>query len=261
MIEKFPQIKIPNKFFRNTGQLTFADLKDSVDEQETYSNGAVYADFDNDGDLDIVTNNIDEPALLYQNKTNDYLVANSVKKQNDDTAKTNENASREKTPKVSDSLRNHYLQIRLTGDSAKNLRAVGSKLIVYAGKETILYEKFPVHGFQSSIEAPFHAGLGGTKVDSIILIWPDNTYQTIPAGKTDTILNLRYKTGLPLFNYKKAFHSRSLSSDPVSDITAETGLRYTHQENGFPEFNREPLMPHMLSTEGPASGCRRYERR
>src|SRR5678809_336864 len=72
LIARFPQIKIPNKFFRNQGDLSFQDLDDSIaGNKSTYSNGAVYADLDNDGDLDVVVNNIDDPVLVYENKTND----------------------------------------------------------------------------------------------------------------------------------------------------------------------------------------------
>ncbi len=69
LIEKFPQIKIPNKFYKNKGDLSFQDMADSIEnDKPTYSNGAVYADLDNDGDLDMVVNNIDDPVLVYENK-------------------------------------------------------------------------------------------------------------------------------------------------------------------------------------------------
>jgi hypothetical protein len=71
LIDKFPQIKIPNKFYRNTGNMKFEDIHDSVEEIQTYSNGAAYADFDNDGDMDVVVNNIDDEALIYRNTAND----------------------------------------------------------------------------------------------------------------------------------------------------------------------------------------------
>lgn len=74
LINKFPEIKIPNKFYRNKGDLSFSDLTDEIENnQPTYSNGAVYADLDNDGDLDVVVNNIDDPVLIYENKSNDSL--------------------------------------------------------------------------------------------------------------------------------------------------------------------------------------------
>jgi len=239
MIEKFPKIKIPNKFFRNNGSMAFIDSKDRIgNQQETYSNGAVYADFDNDGDLDLAVSNIDEAALIYKNKTNDASQEGSRARSEN---QTNGNVV----------IKPNYLRISLTGDSA-NRRAIGSKLIVYSGKAVMLYEKFAVHGFQSSMDIPFHTGLGQTKIDSAILIWPDNSFQPLPTDKVNTTINLNYQQGLPRFDYIKAFHLRSVTSLPVTDATHESGVAYAHVENVFPEFNREPLIPHMLSTEGPA---------
>lgn len=220
LIDKFPQIKIPNKFYRNTGSLKFEDLQDKIDnDPSTYSNGAVYADFDNDGDLDVVVNNIDEEALVYQNLSND-------KKEQ------------------------LYLQLKLTGPK-NNINAVGSKVIVHAGAEIRTYEKYAVRGFLSSMEAPLHIGLGKSNADSVILIWPDNSFERLNINKQIT-LQLTYREGLPLFDYSRVTSFKINPSFTAEDITAEVNLHYFHQENSFPEFDREPLMPHMLSTEGPA---------
>jgi len=220
LIAKFPQIKIPNCFFHNTGAVRFNDLNGQVrNNRSTYSNGAVYADFDNDGDLDIVVNNIDEPALLYRNNTND-------------TAGS-------------------YLSVRLTGAPA-NRNAIGAKLVLYTNNGLRLYEKSPVHGFLSSMEIPLHVGLKDTHVDSMFIVWPDNSYAPIQWPQQTKELFLQWQPGLAKFDYSKIkdYHQRS----PVffTNITASTGLDYVHKENAFPEFNREPLIPHMLSAEGPA---------
>ncbi|MEJ7737827.1 MAG: VCBS repeat-containing protein [Chitinophagaceae bacterium] len=220
LIDKFPEIKIPNKFFLNTGQLAFRDLKEQIkNNMPTYSNGAVYADFDNDGDLDVVVNNIEDPAILYENKTND---------KNDKP----------------------YLAITLTG-SEDNINAVGAKVIVYANNAIRTYEKYPVRGFLSSMETQVHIGLHGIKVDSMFVIWPDNTYEPIHFS-TGTQLSLNYKKGLPKFPFEKITTHWQNPSKPVSDITRESKLLYRHAENPFVEFDREPLIPHMVSTEGPA---------
>lgn len=220
LIEKFPQIKLPNQFFRNEGRLVFKELgKGVADNPDTYSNGAVYADFDNDGDLDVVVNNIDEPALLYRN-----------------------NAS---SPKDGRSL-----QVVLQGN-AGNRNAIGAKLIAFAGNEIRTYEKYPVRGFQSSMEVPVHIGLAG-KVDSVLLIWPDNTYEQVKMEQDASRITLVYKKGLPAFNYE------ILNPKPVNvvrsltDVTQQVQLLYLHKENPFVEFDREPLIPRMVSTEGPA---------
>ena len=221
LIDKFPQIKIPNRFFHNTGDLKFNDMAAGIEgDLPAYSNGAVYADFDNDGDLDIVVNNIDGPALLYQNRSND-------------------GGSKP------------ALEIQLKG-TASNINAVGAKVIVYANGGIQTYEKYPARGFMSSMETPLHIGLAGLKIDSAFLVWPDNTYQPLILGNTTKTINVKYAAGLPLFNYTFFADKKNALVKQVNDITAETGIGYRHKENAFHEFDRETLIPHMLSTEGPA---------
>lgn len=220
ILDKFPQIKLPNKFFSNKGDIQFQDVASQIkNDKSTYSNGAVYADFDNDGDIDVVVNNIDDPAMLYQNKSND---------------------NKDKP----------FMDIILKG-TAKNINAIGAKLVMFANGGIRTYEKFPVKGFLSSMETPMHIGLDHTKTDSLFLVWPDNTYQKI-TPKTNTTITVNYRTGLPKFNYAIITNHRKNSTKPMEDITPQTGLNYLHKENFFHEFDREPLMPHMLSREGPA---------
>ncbi|MEJ7681573.1 MAG: VCBS repeat-containing protein [Segetibacter sp.] len=220
-LDRYPKIKIPNKLFKNNGELQFKDLENEIqNDKSTYSNGAVYADFDNDGDLDIVVNNIDEPALLYENKSNN------------------------KKDKA-------FVEIKLKG-SAQNINAIGAKIIMYANGGLRTYEKYPVRGFLSSMETPAHIGLNKTKVDSAFLIWPDNTYQPIQLQTGNSPLTINYQKNLPKFDYRLITDYWKNLSKPMEDITSKTNLRYKHEENDFNEFDQEPLMPHMLSTEGPA---------
>ncbi len=221
LVNKFPEIKIPNKLFKNNGNLTFSDMDGLIDNNKpTYSNGAVYADFDNDGDLDILVNNINEAVTLYKNKSND------------------------KKDKA-------FVEIKLKGP-AKNINAIGAKVVIYANGGIRTYEKNPVRGFQSSMEGPIHIGLDKAKVDSAFLIWPDNTCQTIQLTGEKANLGYIYAKGLPVFDYTKITKYWPQLTKPMTDITAQVSLIYKHQENAFPEFDREPLMPHMVSTEGPA---------
>lgn len=218
--ENFPQIKLPNKFYRNKGQASFEDMSASIEgNMPTFSNGAVYADLDGDGDLDVVVNNIEDAALIYENHSND------------------------KGQKP-------YLKIKLTG-SEKNRLAIGAKAMVYTGGEVRTYEQFTVHGFQSSMQAALHIGMAGTKPDSVLLIWPDGTYQKLDTAANKT-QKLVYKKGLPNFNYNSIANQFGPKVFPVQDVTAQTGLNYLHVENPFVEFDREPLIPHMVSGEGPA---------
>jgi hypothetical protein len=220
IIEKFPEIRIKNKFFKNTGQLSFTDQEDSIGSDiPTYSNGAAYADFDNDGDLDIVVNNIDEPVILYKNQ-----------------ATTNAASS--------------FLEVKLAGPPG-NVNAVGAKLILYGDNQMRCYEKYPVRGFQSSMEIPIHIGLAGSKIDSMILIWPDNSYQRVDfSGQKRLVIN--YRKNLAKFQNSTGTHQLNNRSTAFTDVSSKVNLNFKHVENPFVEFDREPLMPHMVSREGPA---------
>jgi hypothetical protein len=124
LIEKFPQIKLANKFYLNKGAAKFDDAALLIkNNPKTYSNGVAYADFDNDGDIDIVVNNVDEPALIYKNLSNDGITKRS------------------------------FIEINLKGFPA-NINSIGAKAIVFAKNEIRTYEKFPVRGFQGSMEGP-----------------------------------------------------------------------------------------------------------
>ncbi len=221
LVNKFPEIKIPNKLFSNRGNLLFEDLQGAIkNDQPTYSNGAVYADFDNDGDLDIVVNNIDEAATLYKNNSNDTKMKSAV-------------------------------SLVLKGP-INNINALGTKIVVYTHTGIRTYEKNPVRGFQSSMEGPLLIGLDKTKIDSAFLIWPDNTYQSIQLKGNVPVNQFSYKKNLPHFDYKKITEYQQNSTKRMEDITQGVSLAYRHEENPFPEFDREPLIPHMVSTEGPA---------
>ena len=220
LIKKFPEIKIPNKFFKNNGDLSFSDEQNVIDGNDpAYSNGAIYADLDNDGDLDIVVNNIDDPVLLYENKS-----ADSSKQ---------------------------FLELTLQG-AEQNKNAIGAKAILFSGNEIRTYENFPVKGFLSSMQLPLDIGLKNTKPDSLFLIWPDRTYQRISLSKGLTSQKIIYEKGLPVFDFSLLAKLNVNQTFRATDITSQTGLNFLHHENRFVEFDREPLMPHVVSTEGPA---------
>ncbi|MEM9822712.1 MAG: FG-GAP-like repeat-containing protein, partial [Bacteroidota bacterium] len=171
---------------------------------------------DNDGDLDVVTNNIDAPAFLYENKT---------------------------------AKGDHWIAFNLKGPKG-HLQGIGTKAIVYKQDKKMVVEHFPVKGFQSSSLGLLHIGIGDpSTVDSVLLIWPDQRYQKW-TGSLQGLVEATYKVELPLFDYQQLKPKPA----PVAfdDITEKSGLSYTHQENPFVEFNREPLIPHSTSSEGPA---------
>ena len=219
LTDLLPEVKIPNKFFSNTPSFIFQDQSERIaGNVDSYSNGATYADLDNDGDLDIVTNNISEAAFIYENLAETYAPANKS------------------------------LVVNLKG-AAGNRNAIGSKCLVY-GKGGVQYqEKFPVRGFQSSTEVPLLFGLGDSaRVDSVVIVWPDNGFQTIRNLDLGKPLAVSYAKDLPRFNYEKLKTQRG----EFEDIAPQLGLDITHEENRFNEFDREALIPNMMSTEGPA---------
>ena len=221
LTDKFPKVKVPNKLFLNAGNMIFNDLANEISgDKPSYSNGAVYADFDNDGDLDIAVNNIENAAFLYQNKSNDGKVKS-------------------------------YVDIKLKGPSA-NVNALGAKVILFANGSIRNYEKYPVHGYLSSTEIPIHIGLNNTIVDSAFLIWPDNSFQRIQLNKDSAHLVFQYHEHLPKFNYDVIRSYKKNPTKRMIDVTDEVNLQYRHQENAFAEFEREILIPHMISTDGPA---------
>lgn len=222
LIDRFPEIKIPNQFYLNNGNLSFLDKeKGIVNNPNSYSNGAAYADFDNDGDLDLVVNNVNDKSFIYENKTNL------------DTA-------------------NKYVKIKFKGPQ-NNVNAVGAKIVLFAKNQIRTYEHYPVKGFLSSMEVPQLIGLKNTKIDSAFVIWPDNTYQRIQLnGIVNKNIQVAYQKGLPVFNYSIINNHWQQNSYVIKDITASTDVKFLHEENSFQEFNREQLIPQMNSTEGPA---------
>ena len=220
LTNKFPEIKIPNRFFQNKGDLFFNDITDSVQNNlPSFSNGAVYADLDNDGDLDIVVNNINDPVFIYANTTND-------------------------------SKRKNFAAVKLNGPQ-NNRNAIGAKLVLFCRDGIRTYENNTVHGFQSSVLAPLHIGLDKVETDSSFIIWPDNRFEKINLA-VNTKNGFSYKKNLPLFDYNLLLKDNKKEINTIGEVLNTSGINFRHIENEFNEFAREPLLPHMLSTEGPA---------
>jgi enediyne biosynthesis protein E4 len=226
ILAHLPPGKWHNYIFEGGDSLKFIDRSsDWGFERPTLAQGAAYGDLDGDGDLDIVTNNMNEPAGIYKNN------------------------SREKTPQ------RHYINIVLKSN-LPNSFAVGAKVFVFINHSILFKEVQPVRGFMSSSEPLLNFGLGNkNSVDSLIVIWPDNRFQvlknisvnekkliTYERDKTDTI------TGYPLFINKLLHTEDSLS---FTDISAKLGEGFKHTEDDYFDFNDQLFIPHELSTQGP----------
>jgi hypothetical protein len=228
-VNEMPQIKLRNKFFKNklSGKksevIQFQDLENQIANDATsYSNGAIYADLDNDGDLDIVVNNIDDAPYIYKNET----IEKKVETDN-------------------------YLKLKLKG-SPKNINAIGAKILVFKGSEQLSQENFPTRGYQSNVEIGIHIGVGNSeKVDSVLLVWPDRTVQKLTNIAFNQTTEIAWKAGLPTFDFS-VLKAKKQASIAFKDIAEAVNLNIKHKENPFVEFNREKLIPHMVSREGPA---------
>lgn len=219
-IEKMPTIKLPNYIYRNNGDSTFGDYSKSWGiVQPSYSSGGAYADLDNDGDLDLVVNNVEDEAFIYENTT---------------------------LSRTSGSP-NTYLQVALKG-KAGNFKGVGAKVILYDSGKLQLQECMPTRGYLSSVDTRLTFGTGHSgKVDSVVVIWNDGTFQIVKGIKTNQRISLDQDDAGGSFDYSK-FH-RATPPLRISDVN----IPYKHDENKFVEFNREGLIPHMFSAEGPAA--------
>ena len=215
IIKKMPSNKFHNYMFKSNGDLTFANVsKDWGFETAVLNNGAAYADLDNDGDLDLVTNNIDQEAFVYRNNTNELY-------------------------------KNNYLTLRLTGNGF-NRYGVGAKVKVYFNNQVAFKECNPARGFQSSVDMDMVFGLGNTTaVDSMEVIWPSGNYETLKNVKPNQRLELLEKNAVNKYNYNKPAETPYFLTDNSK------AFEFTHKENNFIDFGVQSLLPRFYSTQGP----------
>ncbi len=223
--DKMPQIKVPNYLYKNNGDSTFTNMAQEWGlETPSYSNGSAYGDFDNDGDLDIVVNNVEDEAFLYENKT--------ITKDNH----------------KDDLHQRGYLQIKCNGNEG-NRFGIGSKVFIYKDSQLQFLECMPTRGYESSVDYCLTFGTGDAdKIDSLMIVWNDGTFQKLKDIKANQRLTLNQKDAQGSFDYS-IFHK---SKAVFKNVSGEINFPYKHIENKFIEFNREALIPHMLSSEGPA---------
>ncbi|WP_341226241.1 VCBS repeat-containing protein [uncultured Arcticibacterium sp.] len=212
ILEKMPSKPIVNNFFKNKGDLKFEDSSyDFGFREESFSNGAMYVDLDNDGDLDLVVNNINQESFVYENQSD---------------------------------KKNHYLKLKLKGEG-QNTFAIGSEVAVYAKGKNYSSQLIPSRGFQSSSDYTLTLGLGKNfEIDSITINWPNDNKTVLGNTPVDTTISIDIAASKNVILKKT-----NQSSNQYFDIVDNPFDK--HQENDYLDYYSEKNIPFNLSAEGP----------
>lgn len=220
LIDSIPSEKVPNYAFHNQHNLKFENKAVAWGlGQPSFSNGSAYGDLDNDGDLDLVVNNTNMEAFVYKNNTQEL--------QKD----------------------NHYLKLELTGEGA-NTNALGARIFVRAGGQTLYQEHLPMRGFQSSMDPRPNFGLGSAaNVDTLLVMWPSGKHTLLKNVKADQTLKLKASeatSGWPPIPWLQ-----TTANPMMRQANIQMYPPWKHQENTFYDWDRDRLLFFQYSTEGP----------
>lgn len=221
LLDYIPTVKLKNFAFHNNGHLGFDDVTDNWGiTQPTSSNGAAYADLDNDGDLDYIVNNINDSASVYQNN----LIQLKPQESN-------------------------YLRVKFKGNK-NNVAGIGAWVEIKYGKsEKQVYEHSPYRGYLSTVEPIAHFGLGKHKqIAQLKVTWGNGQTQTIDNIKANQIITLEEKNATPPLPDVQLAKENLL----FADISDKLNVNYIHEEEDYIDFNVQKLIPHKFSQFGPA---------
>lgn len=216
LVEKIPKTLLKNYIYRNNNDSTFTNVTESWgSEIPSLSNGAAYADLDNDGDLDLVVNNINDYAFVYRNNSS----------------------------KITS---NHFLKIRFEG-VGMNRGGIGAKVELKCGVKTYTQEFMPSRGYMSSGNHELVFGIGHSDmVDTLKITWPDLREQILTSVQADRTITLRNSDAKIKENI-----IREIPPALFSALKNKGVLDYRHVENDYVDFRDQVLLPHFLSTQGP----------
>ncbi len=223
ILDSIPVIKIPNYAYKNKGDLTFEDIGETWGLNiPSFSNGAAFVDFDNDGDMDYVVNNINDEAFIFENHTDQVLEGG------------------------------RYLKMEVKGAS-ENPLGIGTKITVRYDDGMQYYEHYLTRGYMSSVAQTVHFGLGNRdRIKSVEVLWPDGKFEKIENVKTNSTISLNHKNAVTkdIAQLSFPFVPKNETSHFL-EASQALEIKYKHFEQDVVDYNVQRVLPHKLTQNGP----------